>query len=123
MKAQITNPTSHQYKICALSIDEMDIRKQITWNKSAQEFEGIPTSISGSSGCDVFVSMAPKALVVVATGINGHWKVPLGYWLTKGISGKLQYEILLGAIKKLYDIGITAVSVTFNGAAANVELY
>jgi len=105
------------YRIYALTIDEMEIKKHVDTDQSGkvQGFQDI--------GCGPMDSddqlQATKSLVVLAIGINAHWKLPLGYSLTNGASTDLQVTLLTDVLTELWDCGCTAVSETFDGLMAN----
>jgi len=108
---------TNTYRICALTIDEMEIKKHVDTDRSGKVhgFQDI--------GCGPMDSddqpQATKALVVLAIGINAHWKLPLGYLLTNGASADLQVTLLTDVLTELWDCGCTGVSVTFDGLMAN----
>ena len=106
-----------KYKICALTMDEMEIKKRIDRDKTGKLYGFIDL------GCgpldDDSHPQATKVLVVLAIGINGHWKLPLAYYLTNGADADLQASILNDVLRKLWDCGCLAVSVTFDGLPAN----
>ena len=56
---------------------------------------------------------------MLAVGINGHWRLPLAYFLTDGTSADLQNSLLRTVISNLYECGCIAVSVTLDGLSAN----
>jgi len=62
---------------------------------------------------------ATKALVVLAVGLAGRWRLPLCYCLTDGTNSQLQQSILLTVISELWQSGCYAVSITLDGLAAN----
>ena len=105
------------YRICALTIDEMVIKKHIDTDKygKVHGFQDL--------GCgpldDDSQPQATKALVVLGVGLNGHWKLPLGYLLTNGASADLQASLLESVLSKLLDCGCIGISITFDGLAAN----
>lgn len=60
-------------------------------------------------------------LAVVAVGLMGHWKLPLGYYLTDGANSHLQSTVITNVITKLWKSGSLVGSVTFDGLAANLK--
>lgn len=61
--------------------------------------------------------------MVLAVGINGHWRLPLAYCLTDGTNAELQETLLRSVICKLWDCGCLAISVTMDGLAANQKTF
>jgi hypothetical protein len=71
-----------KFKICALTMDEMEIRKHIDHDRNGKLYGFIDL------GCgpldDDSHPQATKVLLVLAVGINRYWKLPLAYYLTNG---------------------------------------
>jgi hypothetical protein len=61
---------------------------------------------------------ATEVLVIMAVGLMGRWKVPLGYFLHDS-SAQLQVQLLKLALQKLYDVGINCVCVVIDGCSVN----
>lgn len=106
-----------QFKICSLTMDEMEIKKHIDYDRTGKVYGFIDL------GCgpldDDSHPQATKVLVVLAVGINGHWKLPLAYYLTNGATADLQASVITDVLQKLWDCGCLAVSVTFDGFQVN----
>ena len=75
------------YQRCSLMIDGMSIRKHIDWDSRRQQMVGFVDLGSGSLACDL--AEAREALVIMAVGLVGNWKVPLGYFLISGINAEV----------------------------------
>lgn len=61
--------------ICNICIDEMAIRKQVSF--LSRKFYG---GVDLDTGCDNETdNVDTSALVILAVYVNGHWKVLLGY--------------------------------------------
>jgi len=105
------------YRICALTIDEMEIKKQIETDRHGK-VHGFQDLGCGPLDDDSH-PQATKALVVLGVGLSGHWKLPLGYLLTNGASADLQASLLNAVLSKLSECGCIGVSVTFDGLAAD----
>lgn len=58
----------------------------------------------------------------MAVAINGHWKVPLGYFLIDGLSAKQRADLLITCLELLYETGAQCNSVTFDGTAVNISM-
>ncbi len=83
------------------------------------------------SQCLVFVDMgdgnsetdvATEALVFMVVGLQGHWKAPIAYFLTKSLSPETQRVLLSHALEELHSRGIRVVCVTMDGHASNVSM-
>ena len=69
------------YKLCCLHVDEMEIKKHVDYNRHTDRIHGF-TDIGNGPLDGPSQPQATKVLAVVAVGLLGHWKLPLGYYLT-----------------------------------------
>lgn len=101
-----------------LIFDEMFTRRQSEWNRSLKEFQGHVTSgkIEEYAQC---AKLSKEALVIMVSGINEEFKIPIGYFLSAGLRGDEKAAILNEALSILCDIGIEVASITNDGAASN----
>ena len=105
------------YQKCCIIIDGMAIRKHIGYDAAHREDVGyvdLGPNLSESSEDE-----ATEALVIMAVGIRGHWKIPLGYFLINGISSELQCNLIKTSVEKLYDVGIQVLCLTMDGHTTN----
>ncbi|KAK6167152.1 hypothetical protein SNE40_021247 [Patella caerulea] len=65
---------------------------------------------------------AREVIVILAVGLQGHWKVPLGYFLVDGISAEIQSQLLLTAISSLHQICIRVTSIVMDGHPTNQRM-
>ena len=65
---------------------------------------------------------AKDALVILAVGVNGSWKVPCGYFLIDGMSGAEKANIVNICLEKLHDVGVTVVSFTCDGPSSHFAI-
>lgn len=54
--------------------------------------------------------------------INGRWKLPIGYFLVHGLGGEQRRNLVLQAASFTHEKGAHIVSLTCDGAAANLSL-
>lgn len=94
---------------CTLIIDEMAIRKQIWWQKS----HWIINSGTGYDSDDK--SFAKNALVFLLVAVNQNWKIPVGYFLTDGVTAEQISNLVLNCIRIAGESGIRVISLTFDG--------
>lgn len=66
----------------SLMLDAMSIRKHVQYNPHTQSTSGFVDMGDGNSETDV----ATEALVFMVVGLQGHWKAPIAYFLTKSLS-------------------------------------
>ena len=58
----------------------------------------------------------------MVVGVNGCFKIPVGYFLINGMSGSERANIINTCLKKLHDIGVLVISVTCDGPACNFSM-
>jgi len=65
---------------------------------------------------------AKNAFVFMAVGINGHWKIPIGYFLVAGLNGSERSNLLEQCLNLMSETGAKVHSVTFDGAYTNATM-
>ena len=103
--------------VCSLLMDEMAIRQQLDYTGQFMGYIDMGTETDDDS-----LPLAKEALVFMIVGLNDAFKVPVGYFLINGLGGKEKANLVEQLIKKLHDIKVTIVSLTFDGAAANFSM-
>ena len=58
----------------------------------------------------------------MVVGVNGGFKIPVGYFLINGMSGEERANIIVTCLKKLHDIGVLVVSLTSDGPPCNFTM-
>lgn len=106
--------------ICALTLDEMAIRKCLTWDPKAQTFYG---RVDCGHKIDTdSIEEASQCLVLLVTSVNGSWKSPIGYFLIVSLTGEQKATIVRTALQLCQDAGVKVVSVTCDGLAGNFSM-
>lgn len=100
-------------------LDEMSIRSQIMYKNN--EFFGVVDLGTNLPKTDT-TEKATSAFVLMAVAINSSWKIPLGYFLIKSLSGSERANILLKALELLHETNAKVTSVTFDGAPSNMRM-
>ena len=57
---------------------------------------------------------ATQCVVLMVVAMNGHWKLPIGYFPVAGMNAETQARLVTEALILLWDIGVTVVSLTGN---------
>ncbi|XP_067412947.1 DNA transposase THAP9 isoform X2 [Emydura macquarii macquarii] len=109
------------YQYCSLMIDGMALKKQLEWDPVTQRLVGFVDLGTGALDADE-APLASEAIVLMAVGVHGHWRAPLGYFFVNGTTGHLLAQLLCQTINKLSSIGITVLSVTSAATAHGVEM-
>lgn len=105
---------------CSLCIDEMAIHKGTVWDPKAGRFIGFIDYGQGHIGNDA--PLATNALVLMAVGLNGSWKHPVGYAFTNHINSSQLSVLVKTAICKLHDINATVRALIFDGCSSNISM-
>ena len=110
-----------QYRYCSLMIDGMCLKKKVVWDPSSQQMMGFVDLGSGPLDSDE-LPIASEAIVIMAVGLLGNWKAPIGYFLCHSMTGRMQCELMKQAISKLHESGVTVLSVTSDATAYNIQM-
>ena len=108
-----------QKVICSLMLDEMAIRKHVSWD--GKKFRGY-VDVGNAAEENDSSPVAKDALVLMAVAVNGSWKVPCGYFLVDGLSGKERANLVQVCIKKLSGVRIDVVSLTCDGPSCHFTM-
>lgn len=115
-KAELEN--SGQKMLCNLVMDEMSIMRKVEW--TGQKFTGFV-----DIGADVFGDNLPEAkdvVVFLLVALNGHWKIPVGYFFVDGLQGQEKANLVCNLLKFLQEAEVIVTSFTFDGAPANLRM-
>lgn len=106
--------------ICNIVIDEMSIRKQISF-LNGKFYGGVDLGTNNNPENDN-VQEATNALVFLAVCFNEHWKIPLGYFLIHSFSGCERANLLTKCLELFSDTKAKCYSITFDGAPCNLSM-
>eukprot|EP00795_Rhopilema_esculentum_P014921 gene14921-6060_t len=105
--------------VCSLMLDEMAIRKQVSWD--GKQFTGY-VDLGNGTPDDDSAPVAKDALVLMAVCINGSWKVPCEYFFLDGLSGVQRANLVNVCLQRLWDTGAEVASVTFDGPSCHFTM-
>lgn len=111
--------------LCALMDDEVAIRSHVQWNAAAQKFDGFVDLGRNDRTLDpneVNLPLAKNALVFMISGINKDFKIPIAYFLVKGLTADEKAAKTNKILIRLSEIGIVVVSLTFDGHPVNIAM-
>ncbi|XP_008691521.2 DNA transposase THAP9 isoform X2 [Ursus americanus] len=109
------------YQYCSLIIKGISLKQQLQWDPSNHHLQGFMDFGLGILDADE-TPLASETVLLMAVGISGHWRTPLGYFFVNRASGYLQAQLLRLTIGKLSDIGITVLAVTSDATAHSVQM-
>ena len=107
-----------KYGRVALMLDGMAIRKHVQYSPHSQKMTGFVDMGDGLNETDI----ATEALVFMVVGLQGHWKAPIAYYLTKSLTPDTQKVLLVHALEALHERGIRVMSLTMDGYASNISM-
>ena len=97
----------------------MKIRKYMEYNPTTKSHVGF---INYGDALDSdSETLATEAIVIMAVGVHGHWKLSLGYFLVNGITASEQEQLLVQTFQQLHESGVTALSLTLDGHQTNLS--
>ncbi|XP_049964309.1 uncharacterized protein LOC126484758 [Schistocerca serialis cubense] len=104
--------------LCSLVVDEIAIRQHVEFDGAC--YYGYVDM--GSSVDTDNLPIAKEAFVLMLVAINASWKLPVGYFLTAGITGEQKAEIVKECIELANSSGVKVVSLTCDGSASNLSM-
>lgn len=117
LNRRVNSDQRDNYLYCSLVADEINLKQHIQFDKKMGAFFGyVDRGLSHEYSEDE----ATAALVLMAVGYRGYWKMPLAYFLVNGVSGQYQASVLKECISKLYRNGVTVCSITCDGTSHNI---
>lgn len=118
----IKNVASKETIYCNLVIDEMSIRRHIEMDAQRNVYGYVNLGVQCNNVDGDEQLEAKNALMFLVVGINGYWKLPIGYFFINGLSGTERSNLLETAIALISETGANLHSVTFDGAAVNMSM-
>lgn len=101
-----------------LAIDEMSIKQQIDWDgKKYTGFINLGTDIDTDE-----LPQAQYALVFLVICINGHYKIPVAYYLIHTLTAIERANLLNQCLLALHENNIHIIAVTVDGAPSNIAM-
>ncbi|KAH9367381.1 hypothetical protein HPB48_010176 [Haemaphysalis longicornis] len=112
-----------QAKVCSLVVDEMRIKQRLEYHKQRDVFLG---DVDVSKDLDHLLSASDKGelanslLCFLLCGLHAKFKIPVGYFFTKGCTGELLAETIRHVIKKTEELGFQVVRLVTDNHRTNV---
>lgn len=106
------------YTTCSIQLDGMAIRQLVAYDAHHSRMAGFVNLGTDENNNDV----AKEALVFMVVGTRGRWKLPIAYYLTRGLTADQQKELLTTAIEELQSIGYRVIAAVMDGLTTNVTM-
>ena len=100
-----------------LIVDAMAIRKGTWWDAKQRAYVGRVDYGTGMPEADD--DLATEALVFMISGVSGHWKHPIGYFLQNKMSASVQAQLIKDCIGLLSAEKLNVVALVFDGSFTN----
>lgn len=105
--------------ICSLMLDEMSVRKQIEFD--GHEMWGY-VNVGIATNNDE-LETATEVLVLMVVANQNFWKIPIAYFLIKGLSGKEKANVVRESLQRLHEVGVKITTVTCDGPSGNFMMF
>ena len=106
-----------------MTIDEMHIMEWVEYvGDRVYGYINLGTSAGMRDDDNDSQEKSNGMLVIMAVSLNSHWKVPLGYFAIKSLSGKERANLITLALTQLHDANVKCCSLTFDGEPANIAM-
>ena len=99
-------------------IDEMSIKRQITWVHS--DHKGVGYVHLGGQQRGIDTEIGTNALVLMAVGMKNKWKLPISFHFTAGLSAKTLSVLVKQAIDSLHQLNIHVIALVIDGLRKNL---
>ncbi|KAF2889223.1 hypothetical protein ILUMI_16950, partial [Ignelater luminosus] len=108
--------------ILNLVMDEMSIRELVEYSNG--RYYGYVHLGMGSEhdGDHDNKDEAKSAFVFMGVSLGSYWKLPLGYFLIKSLTGPERANLLKKCFQLIEESGAQCRSITFDGAAVNIAM-
>lgn len=111
--------TSSTPLFLALMMDEMAIKKHISWD--GKRYRGF-VDVGAEADINDSTPVAREVLVLMAVCVNSNWRLPLGYFLVDGLSGSERANIIKVCIRRLEETGAHVISLTCDGPSCHMAM-
>jgi hypothetical protein len=110
------------YANAALLVDGIHVKEAIEFDKNLGQGFGY---IDYGGQCELGESeeKANESVVCMLVGYKSYWKLPIGYFLCRGMKAGILAGIIRESILQAFEVGVCVRSVTMDGARANVSAF
>lgn len=105
-----------KYGCVTLMLDAMSIKNHVQYDPQTQTMFGYVDTGDRLNETD----MASDVLVFMVVGLQGYWKAPIAYYLTKSLTAQSQTVLVEHALEELHRRQIRVVCMTMSVCALNL---
>ena len=113
-----SNAVNGRETLCVLMLDEMAVRRHVE-HVNGKYYGYVDV---GSGDVNDSTPVARDALVLMVVSVNGSWKLPIGYFLVDGMSGKERANLVTESLHRLHAVGVRTVSLTCDGPSCHFAM-
>lgn len=104
--------------IISLCMDETAMKCNVQWLHEQKEIAGFVTEAKD----DGQFPISKNALVFMATVLGPNVSIPIAYYCVSSLNGTERAKLLTRILKKLNEIGVKVMNITFDGLPANFTM-
>lgn len=112
--------------ICSMIFDEMNVRQQIYWSRSHQDYIGMVPKDQNGNVENVFESddstISKQIIVFYLNGINTKFEFPVAYYVINKINSLQKKNMLVEILCAVTECGIRISNLTFDGLFSNTKM-
>ncbi|KAL1466361.1 hypothetical protein MTO96_042785 [Rhipicephalus appendiculatus] len=124
LEAELETLDTPQSKVCSLVVDETRIKQKLTYNKQRDAFVGdvdLGPELEHLAPASDGENLANSLLCFLLCGLHSRYKIPAGYFFTKGCTGEQLAEVIRHVVIKTASIGFDIVRVVTDNHKINVN--
>ncbi|KAH6926666.1 hypothetical protein HPB50_021181 [Hyalomma asiaticum] len=124
LKVELEDLDTAQSKVCSLVVDEMRIKQKLLYHKQRDAFVGdvdLSPDLEYLAPATEDQHLASSLLCFLICGLYARYKIPAGYFFTKGCTGDQLAEVIRHVIIKRASIGFDIVRVVTDNHKINVN--
>ncbi|XP_064113448.1 uncharacterized protein LOC135220049 [Macrobrachium nipponense] len=112
-----------QEKLCCVMFDFVNVKKECSLEDSFENWIGhVDLGRGHNPSHGDGIPLANEILIFTAVGLGSDWKLPFGYFLSKGLSSEFLKNLVLEAICTLEEYGLNVRALVCGGSRNSVKL-
>lgn len=124
LQEKVKGQNGPNFKMCTILMEYRPLRKDLHWDDATGKLNGyVDYGFKLNSSLGDNQAIASQALVVMAVGVAGNWKLPLGYFFLDGQPLDFLGEIVKNVLLLLDQIGVSAIALVLDGYTADHKLF
>ena len=106
----------------SLLLDEMKIKPKLRYVPFSDSITGAVTNYE-TEHVQIEKQLATHLLGFVFSGLNTHYRIPVGYYFTKNLNGEELYQLTLNIIKDIEQIEFIVVRIVADNYQTNISMF